>query len=150
MGVSPVNPADINVLQGMYPIRPPLPATGGGEGVAEIIAAGEESDLQVGDWVVPDMPSSGTWRTHLVAHQDFWIKVRNDIPVVLAATLQINPSTAYRMLKDFVNLSPGDWVIQNGANSGVGQAAIQIAKSMGVKTVNIVRDRYRTQFSLPQ
>ena len=28
----PVNPADINVLQGTYPIRPPLPATGGGRG----------------------------------------------------------------------------------------------------------------------
>merc|ERR1712059_63648 len=45
------------------------------------------------------------------------------------------------MLRDFVHLSPGDWVIQNGSNSGVGQAVIQIAKTMGVKTVNVVRDR---------
>ncbi len=32
-------------------------------------------------------------------------------------------------------------VIQNGANSAVGQAVIQIAKSMKVVTVNVVRDR---------
>ena len=55
--------------------------------------------------------------------------------------MMINPCTALRMLLDFVPLTPGDWVIQNGANSGVGQAVIQIAKTMGVKTVNVVRDR---------
>ena len=46
-----------------------------------------------------------------------------------------------RMLKDFVSLKPGDCVLQNGANSAVGQAVIQIAKTMGVTTVNVVRDR---------
>jgi trans-2-enoyl-CoA reductase len=55
--------------------------------------------------------------------------------------MMINPCTALRMLLDFVPLAPGDWVIQNSANSGVGQAVIQIAKTMGVKTVNVVRDR---------
>ena len=40
--LSPVNPADVNVLQGSYPIRPPLPATAGGEGVAEVISVGEQ------------------------------------------------------------------------------------------------------------
>ena len=68
-------------------------------------------------------------------------QIRNDIPAISAATMMINPCTALRMLLDFVPLAPGDWVIQNGANSGVGQAVIQIAKTMGVKTVNVVRDR---------
>lgn len=53
----------------------------------------------------------------------------------------VNPSTAYRMLKDFVTLTPGDVVIQNGANSAVGRAVIQIAKIMDVTTVNVVRSR---------
>ena len=68
-------------------------------------------------------------------------KIRNDIPAISAATMMVNPCTALRMLLDFVPLSPGAWVIQNGANSGVGQAVIQIAKTMGVNTVNVVRDR---------
>ena len=55
--------------------------------------------------------------------------------------MAINPCTAYRMLRDFVDLSPGDWIIQNGSNSGVGQSVIQMAREMGVKSVNIVRDR---------
>lgn len=35
----------------------------------------------------------------------------------------------------------GDYVIQNGANSGVGEAVIQLAKPLGVKTINIIRNR---------
>jgi len=139
--VCPVNPADINVIQGTYPIRPPLPATAGGEGVAQIVAAGSASHLQPGDWVLPGRPMTGTWVTHLVTKDSHWIKIRNDIPAISAATMMINPCTALRMLLDFVDLGVGDWVIQNGANSGVGQAVIQIAKTMGVNTVNVVRDR---------
>jgi len=66
-------------------------------------------------------------------------KIDNDIPVPYAATLGVNPCTAYRMLKDFVQLKPGDVVMQNGANSMVGLAVIQLAREMGLKTINIVR-----------
>jgi trans-2-enoyl-CoA reductase len=47
-------------------------------------------------------------------------------------------ATAYRLLRDFGAL-PGDVIIQNGANSMVGLAVIQMAKLMGIKTINIVR-----------
>lgn len=45
------------------------------------------------------------------------------------------------MLRDFVPLKPGDTVIQNGANSAVGQMVIQLCKIWKYNTVNIVRDR---------
>ena len=51
------------------------------------------------------------------------------------------------MLKDFVNLDPAssssssNWFIQNGANSGVGRAAIQLGKKWGYKNIAVVRDR---------
>lgn len=41
---------------------------------------------------------------------------------------------------DLLSLS-GDTVIQNAANSGVGQAVIQIAASRGLTTINVIRDR---------
>lgn len=40
----------------------------------------------------------------------------------------------------------GDTVIQNAANSGVGQAVIQIAAAKGVHTINVVRDRSNCPF----
>ena len=45
------------------------------------------------------------------------------------------------MLKDFARLEEGDYVLQNGANSQVGLAVIQLAKAWGLKTINFVRDR---------
>ena len=45
-----------------------------------------------------------------------------------AAMLAINPPTALALLKEFVALERGDWVIQNAANSGVGRAVIQLAR----------------------
>jgi NADPH:quinone reductase-like Zn-dependent oxidoreductase len=51
----------------------------------------------------------------------------------------VNPPTAYLLLTDIVTLPRGSWVVQNGANSGVGRATVAIAKSLGLRTVNVVR-----------
>lgn len=142
MLAAPINPADINMIQGVYPVRPELPAVGGNEGVGEIVEIGSSiRNLQPGDWVIPNFSGWGTWKTFAVCPAGELIKIPNDIPLPTAATVQVNPCTAYRMLTDFVKLSSGDVVIQNGANSGVGQAVIQIAAKLSLKTINIVRNR---------
>lgn len=55
----------------------------------------------------PYVPSAGVWRTSIVAGADHFMKISKSIPLQMAATISINPTTAYRMLKDFVNLKPG-------------------------------------------
>lgn len=69
------------------------------------------------------------------------MRVPKNIPLPEAATITVNPCTAYRMLKDFVDLKSGDTVIHNGANSACGQDVIQLCKAWGVNNVGIVRDR---------
>ena len=129
---APINPADLNVFEGTYGIKPPLPVTGGIEGVGIIIETGQH--------VIAPM-RRGWWSTlRLLAKADL-IAVPNNIPRDVAAMLTINPPTAYRMLHDFVSLQPGEWIIQNAANSGVGRAVIQIARQRGWRTVNVVRHR---------
>uniref|UniRef100_A0A8C0F442 Enoyl-[acyl-carrier-protein] reductase, mitochondrial n=1 Tax=Bubo bubo TaxID=30461 RepID=A0A8C0F442_BUBBB len=142
MLAAPINPADINMIQGTYAIVSPLPAVGGNEGVGEVLEVGRRvAALKPGDRVIPAVTGLGTWRTRGVFPEETLLKVPGDIPVLSAATLSVNPCTAYRMLADFETLAPGDSVIQNAANSGVGQAVIQIAKASGIKTINVVRDR---------
>jgi len=143
---SPINPSDINQIEGVYPIKPRFKeygAVGGNEGVAEVIAAGSKvKNLTVGDWVIPDTKAFGTWQTFATSPENELQKIsKNGISRISAATISVNPPTAYRMLKDFVDLKKGDVVIQNGANSAVGQSVIQIAKAWGIKTINVVRDR---------
>lgn len=142
MLMAPVNPSDINMIEGSYFLKPKLPAVVGNEGVAEVIDVGTNVKcLQPGDWVIPSQAGFGTWRTHAVTDYSSLRKISNDIPPLSAATIAVNPCTAYRMLKDFGNLKPGDTVIQNSANSAVGQSVIQIAKAWNIKTINIVRNR---------
>ena len=61
------------------------------------------------------------------------------------ATVSVNPVTAWRMLKDFVDLKEGEWFIQNGANSGVGRAALQLAKLWGLRNVAVARRREKEE-----
>jgi len=140
MLAAPINPADINVIEGTYGIKPALPAVPGNEGVGVVVAAGPNvKNLKVNDWVIPY--GAGTWRSHILAAEDSLDRVPNDIPVEYAATLSINPATAHLLLNQFVKLKAGDVIVQNAANSHVGQAVIQLAKLAGVKTLNIIRDR---------
>ncbi|XP_038614041.1 enoyl-[acyl-carrier-protein] reductase, mitochondrial [Tachyglossus aculeatus] len=146
MLAAPINPADINMVQGTYALLPALPAVGGNEGVGQVVAVGSDvTSMEPGDWVVPTDAGMGTWRTVVVLSEEVLAKVPRDLPLLCAATLGVNPCTAYRMLTDFEDLQPGDTVIQNGANSGVGQAVIQIAAARGLRTVNVVRDRPNIQ-----
>ncbi|CAL8287774.1 unnamed protein product [Merluccius merluccius] len=142
MLAAPINPADINMVQGTYAILPDLPAVGGNEGVAQVVEVGPQvTSLKPGDWVIPRDTGLGTWRTAAVVTERSLIQLPSDIPLLSAATLSVNPCTALRMLSDFQTLQAGDTVIQNAANSGVGQAVIQIAAARGFTTINVVRDR---------
>ena len=62
-----------------------------------------------------------------------------DADVLQLAMLKVNPATALMMLRNYVELQPGDWVIQDAANSGVGNNLIRLAKADGIRTVNVVR-----------
>lgn len=59
-----------------------------------------------------------------------------------AATLSLAPSTALRLLNDFEKLQKGDVIIQNVANSQVGQTVVQLANLRGIRTINIIRPRF--------
>lgn len=114
---SPINPADVNMIQGAYPIKPTFQqlggeklAVGGNEGVAEVIAVGDGVEsLKVGDQVVMAKTGYGTWRTHAAGlASDFQLlPYAENVSMIQKATITVNPCTAYRMLKDFVDLKKG-------------------------------------------
>lgn len=139
MKAAPVNPADINVIEGRYGKLPALPAPVGNEGVGEVVALGEGVDaLRVGQAVRP-VPGVGCWREALVAPASELTPLPDGLAVEQAATLCVNPATAWRMLHDFVELRPGDWVVQNAGTSAVGRAVVEIARSLKLRTVSTVR-----------
>src|SRR4026208_1298156 len=139
MNAAPINPADLNQIEGKYPVRADLPATPGFEGAGIVVDVGSDvQGLTSGALVI--LPHNvGTWRDAVAVKADELVVVPADIKPVHAAMLKINPMTAWRLLHDYVELARGDWLIQNAANSAAGCAVIQIAHELGYKTVNVVR-----------
>ncbi|KAI9708981.1 MAG: mitochondrial 2-enoyl thioester reductase [Chrysothrix sp. TS-e1954] len=195
MLASPINPADVNTIQGTYASLPSKTtamstkdpaAVPGNEGVAEVVAAGaaafvtnagdetsqkevtaggDRRKYQKGDRVLFRKPHSGTFRTHMQLESSaiFPLPISPDPDAVplsntQAATLSVNPATAWALLKGqstsssvgatlsledvaATAVSPGQWIAQNAANSAVGRAVIQLARAWGIKTINIIRAR---------
>ena len=136
---APINPADINVIEGKYPVRPALPGTPGVEGVGVVEDAGDGAGgFSKGDTVL--LPARlGAWREAANVPAASLVRIPAELPLEQAAMLRINPATALLMLREFVSLQPGDWVLQNAANSAVGRNVIQLARNFGWRTANAVR-----------
>jgi trans-2-enoyl-CoA reductase len=155
------------VIQGVYPIKPAqstslkaldgtamTPITIVGNEACGIVEGTLESKFKVGDRVIMGKAQLSTWqrRANLPATSLIRLPATPVISAIAAATLSINPLTAYRLLSDFVPLNPRNrphnlnqppqFVIQNAANSAVGEAVIQIGKLWKVKTINLIRDRF--------
>ena len=136
---APINPSDLLTLTGEYGILPPLPAVGGNEGVGRVVELGPDTQgPAVGQTVL--LPAGiGTWASHVLAPVAKLVPLPNGADPQQLAMLTVNPPTASLLLGNFVDLKPGDWVMQNAANSGVGSYLVQLAGQRGLKTVNVVR-----------
>lgn len=139
--VSNINPADLLTIQGLYPIKPKLPAIAGNEGIGRVVELGKNiSNVKLQDRVfIPYRSGVGSWREELVINGKNLIALPRDADPNQLAMASVNPPSAYFMLTKFVKLDKNDWIIQNLANSAVGRYVIAFAKDMGYKTVNVVR-----------
>lgn len=134
----PINPADISMCRGTYRLRPALPATPGAECVGRVSAVGAGvAHVKAGDLVINLQREN--WAQRRRVKGDDVIAISPGTGVLQGAMLRINPPTALLLLSDIVDLRPGDWVIQNVANSAVGRLVIRLARARGLRTVNVVR-----------
>ena len=134
----PINPADLLTMQGIYPRLDSNTRAIGNEAVGEISIVGDAiTDLAPGDRVI--LLSLNNWREYRLVKAHEVIKVSPRGNMMQQSSLKVNPATASLLLRNFVELKAGDWMIQNAANSAVGRAAIQLARIAGIKTVNVVR-----------
>ena len=133
-----INPADLLMLEGKYGVKPRNAFTPGAEAVARVAEVGAGVDgFAVGDLVIP-MPGSCWVETMTLPVQQV-IKLPAGADLEQAAMLKANPATASVMLRDIRDLNSGDWVVQNAANSAVGQNVIRIAAKRGINVLSIVR-----------
>ncbi|MBX2825503.1 MAG: zinc-dependent alcohol dehydrogenase family protein [Gammaproteobacteria bacterium] len=133
-----INPADLLIFEGRYPGPATLPALVGIEGAGIVTAVGTGvDDLAVGDHVIS--MGRANWADSVTADAEQFLPIPKELPWEQAAQLNANPPSAHLMLRDYVDLKEGDWVIQNAANSAVGRHVIAFCKARGLRSINIVR-----------
>jgi NADPH:quinone reductase-like Zn-dependent oxidoreductase len=136
--LSPLNKHDLLLVSGAL-LQPPLPLVLGNEGVARVIEAGQGvGTVAVGDLVVVPL-FAGAWRERLLLPAEGLFALPEG-SVEQFSMLGSNPPTAGLILSEYTDLEPGDWIVQNAANSGVGRSLIALAKARGLRTVNLARD----------
>src|SRR3954464_15421719 len=98
MSAAPINPADLNSIEGKYPIKASLPAIPGMEGAGVVTETGPGvKNLAVGTQVI--LPHSfGTWRELAVIAADKLVAVPSEIEPIQAAMLKVNPVPAWRLI----------------------------------------------------
>src|SRR5215469_520171 len=138
MECAPISQVALVIILGLFGERPSLPAVAGYEGVARVLSVGSSvRHIQPGDHVM--VTFRGCWCERLLSNASDLFPLPRGVDLAQLSLVPINGPTAWLMLSEFVPLQPGDWVIQNAANSGIGRAAIAIAHERGLRTVNIVR-----------
>jgi NADPH:quinone reductase-like Zn-dependent oxidoreductase len=130
--------ADLRTILGVDPFRFPLPRTPGFEGIGHVVRAGRDvREYAIGDRVFPAL-GSGTFREEVRCKAAACMPAPAGDAIQLSL-LTVNGPTAEVLLNDFADLVPGDWLIQNAANSSCGRYLIRLAREKGVRTVNVVR-----------
>jgi mitochondrial enoyl-[acyl-carrier protein] reductase / trans-2-enoyl-CoA reductase len=134
---APINPADLNLIEGTYGVKAILPSTPGGEG-SGIVEVSHSNEFTPGDRVM-FLTHARTWASHTTVTSKSLFKLPPQIDLSQAAMLKVNPATAWQLLHASGKPLPGDVIVQNAGNSAVGRCVIQLARDLGIRTISFVR-----------
>jgi NADPH:quinone reductase-like Zn-dependent oxidoreductase len=136
--LSPVHNHDLWTVRGSYGFKPELPTRAGTEAVGVVDALGEGvTTLAVGQRVATG-GTFGVWAEYVVAEAASLIPVGDALPDEAAAQLVSMPFSAISLL-DTLDLTEGDWLVQNAANGAVGRLVAQLAVARGINVLGLVR-----------
>lgn len=140
LAFAPIHPAELLMLQGDYGYgdsKPTVPRNAGIEGVG-VVVGGATDEVPVGTPVAL-IGIDGIWSDYFVLPVEGLLRLPVDGDLQQLSMAIANPLSALLLLSDFVELSAGDWVIQNAANSAFGRVVEAVCAGRGVNVVNVVR-----------
>ncbi|KAM6920093.1 quinone oxidoreductase [Lycodopsis pacificus] len=129
-----VNPVETYIRAGTYPRKPPLPYTPGTDvaGVVETVGEGVTA-VKAGDRVFTMATESGGYAEYTVAADQCVHKLPDALHFTQGAAIGIPYFTAYRALVHKAHAKAGEIVLIHGGSGGVGVAACQLSRALGLK-----------------
>ena len=157
-----VNRLDLWLEEGSLPVRVTLPRTPGGEVAGRVVECGSavtgwrhgdevavQSNLFCGECEfcqrgdeslclrgqLLGVNCDGGFAEQVLVPARSLVRLPAGVDFDTSAALTLAGSTAMHMLTNRAQVQPGEWVLVMGASSGVGSAAIQIAKGLGARVI---------------
>jgi NADPH:quinone reductase len=128
-----VNPADTYMRAGAYAVKPPLPYTPGSDGAGDVAAVGEGvTKVKPGDRVYLARTVSGSYAEYALALETQVHCLPDRVSFSQGAGVYVPYGTAYRALHQIAHARGGETLLVHGASGGVGTAAVQMARAMGM------------------
>jgi NADPH:quinone reductase-like Zn-dependent oxidoreductase len=137
VAASPIHPADLAFIRGIYRIRPSFPQVAGLEGTGIVEAAGSAAQMWLGKRVAFRWP--GSWAEYTVAPVERLIALPDAVDFDTGAQLSLNPLTALGLVETS-GVRPGQFMLLTAATSSVAAIAHAIAKEREIGTIGIIRD----------
>jgi NADPH:quinone reductase len=128
-----VNPYDTYMRNGTYAIKPALPYTPGSDaaGVVEAVGGGV-TKVKPGDRVYTAKTVSGAYAEYALALEEQVNALPQKVTFEQGAAIWVPYGMAYFALHHHAAAKAGETVLVHGASGGVGTAALQIARAMGL------------------
>lgn len=143
-----VNYPDVLIIQDMYQFKPPRPFSPGGEVAGIVSAVGEGvSHVKPGDRVLASTGNGGMAEYCLAAAHGV-MPIPEGMPFEEAAAFLMTYGTSYYAIKDRGDPKPGEKLLVLGAAGGVGIAAVELGKAMGLEVIAACSSQEKVDFCL--
>ncbi len=131
-----VNPYDTYMRAGAYPVKPALPYTPGSDAAGTIEAVGEGvAKVKPGDRVYTATTLTGAYAEYALARENQVYPLPEKISFSQGAGLWVPYGTAYTALRHHADARAGETLLVHGASGGVGIAAVQFARALGLSVI---------------
>jgi len=131
-----VNPYETYMRAGNYPLKPPLPYTPGSDGAGVVEAVGEGvKKVRAKDRVYTGRTASGSYAEYALALEEEVHPLPAKVDFKQGAGIWVPYGTAYHALYHQAKAHASETVLVHGASGGVGLAAVQIGRAMGLSVL---------------
>jgi NADPH2:quinone reductase len=130
-----VNFPDLLIIENKYQYKPALPFSPGSEVAGEVIEIGPDvTEIKVGDRVI-GMLTWGGYQEETLCEAARCIPVPDSMDLTTAAAFTLTYGTSFHALVDRAQIRAGETLLVLGATGGVGTAAVDIARNLGVRVI---------------
>ena len=138
--------ADLLQTRGAYQLKPPLPYTPGMDAAGVVRSAPPGSGLAAGQHVAVLRPY-GCWQETVSVPPEQILPLPPDMSFDAGAAAPLNYLTALFALDRRARVRAGETLLVHGAAGGVGTAAVQLGRALGLRTIAVVGDEAKQAFA---